>query len=184
LRRLLNITSWDNTFERFHPVKGTLESLKAFKALAAGKTTWKLLMDYGKAGCGKSHLCEAVSIELLRQGYRARVWEWSEVIRNLKKAMRQNNGAYDRLFEGYQRAQRLIIDDVGMGGSDSSWSFGELEDIIQYRYKNNLFTIMTTNLDLNSIPDRIVSRFRDAIKSRCVLNEGPDYRPMKGENGH
>jgi DNA replication protein DnaC len=181
LRRVLNITSWENTFDYFHPVKGSVESLKAFKAISSGKTSWHMLLSIGRAGCGKTHLCEALSIALNNQGIKCRVWEWSEIIRNLKKAMRLNNGSYDELFEGFCRAPRLIIDDLGMGGADSAWAWGELEDIINYRYRQGLFTVVTTNLDLTSLPDRVVSRFRDAIKSRIVLNEASDYRPEKGK---
>lgn len=188
LRRVLNITSWNNTFENFKPAKGTLESFKAFKTMAQEKASWCFLLNYGKAGCGKTHLCEAVSIELLTRSLKeypniyppkVRVWEWSEILRTLKKAMRQNNGSYDQLFEGFQKASKLIIDDVGMGSGDSLWSWGELEDIVNYRYKQGKFTIITTNLDLTELPDRVVSRAKDAIKGRCILNEGTDYRPLK-----
>lgn len=182
LRRALNLTSWENTFERFRPVKGAVESLKAFKTLATGKARWHMLLDFGKAGCGKTHLCEALSIALLEQGIKCRIWEWSEVIRLLKKSIRLNNGSYDESFEGFRRAPRLIIDDIGQGGADSAWAWGELEDIINYRYRQGLFTVVTTNLDLDSLPDRVVSRFRDGIKSCLVLNEASDYRPLKGAN--
>jgi len=67
-----------------------------------------------------------------------------------------------------------------MGTKGTEWEWSELEDIVNYRYRNDLHTVVTTNLDLKLVPDRIVSRFRDAEKSRLVLNESGDYRPRKG----
>ena len=87
LRRRLNITSWDNTFENFKRVQGTEGSVAAFKELALGKATWFMLLCYGSDGCGKTHLCEALSIEFAKKNVFCRVNEWCEVVRDLKNRM-------------------------------------------------------------------------------------------------
>lgn len=180
LRRGLNITSWDNTFANFKRTKGSGEALKLFRELA-DSPRWFMLLCYGPAGCGKTHLCEALSIELNTKGIYCPVSEYPAMIRRLKAAMNSEyRGNYDVLFRKYQTTRRLILDDVGMGGSGSSWEWGELEEIINYRYREGLLTVVTTNLDPKDLPDRIVSRFRDAIESRIVLNSASDYRPLKG----
>jgi len=181
LRRRLNITSWDNTFENFKPLKGSTESLRVFKQLASGKATWHMLMVYGLTGCGKSHLCEALSIALATRKIYCAVTEWSEQVRLFKRWMRSEiTDQYDVRFEQFRKSTWLILDDVGMGTKGTEWEWSELEDIVNYRYRNDLHTVVTTNLDLKLVPDRIVSRFRDAEKSRLVLNESGDYRPRKG----
>jgi len=86
-------------------------------------------------------------------------------------------GLYDEVFKNYCRAERLILDDVGMGGTGSNWEWGEFEEIICYRYKNELLTVVTTNMDIPQLPDRVVSRFRDKTKARMVKNGADDYRP-------
>jgi len=180
LRQSLNITSWDNTFENLERIKGLEASLAAFMELAIGESTWHMLLCYGTAGCGKTHLCEALSIALAKRNIRCRVDEWSELVRLLKGAMQSElTGAYDRLFKNIRTSSRLIIDDVGSGSTGSNWEWGELEDIINYRYRECLFTVVTTNLNIKDLPDRIVSRFRDGIKSRLILNGAGDYRPKK-----
>jgi len=83
------------------------------------------------------------------------------------------------LINSYCNAQRLIMDDVGMGGSGSDWELGQLEEIVVSRYHNRLFTILTTNRDLIELPERVVSRFRDGEVATLVLNEGEDYRRKK-----
>jgi len=88
---------------------------------------------------------------------------------------RQNS--LEELLRNYSYADRLIIDDVA--GTD--WEFEQLEKIIRSRYREHLFTILTTNLDQDQLPERIVSRFRDPEKGRLILNKGEDYRPEKGQ---
>jgi len=64
-----------------------------------------------------------------------------------------------------------LLDEYG-----SEWEWGELEDIINYRYRERMFTVMTTNRDLTELPERVVSRFRDPDIGVVVLNSGKDYR--------
>ena len=66
-----------------------------------------------------------------------------------------------------------------MGGSGSAWEYGQLEEIINHRSHENLFTILTTNRDLTELPERVVSRFQDPDIGRVVLNSGKDYRRIK-----
>ncbi len=139
-----------------------------------------MLLCYGSDGCGKTHLCEALSIEWAKRDLRTPVTEWSELLRKFKREMRSDiKDLYDTHFESFRKQVRVIIDDVGLGSSGSNWEWGELEDIINYRYRNYLFTVVTTNLDITKLPSRIISRFRDAVKSRIVLVSADDYRPKK-----
>lgn len=180
LRKQLNLTTWDSTFENFKHTKGAENALKLFKELST-LPGWFMLLCYGTSGNGKTHLCEALSIELYKRGIFCPVHEFAEIIRRFRTSFNSSDKwDYNLLFKRIQTAKYLILDDVGMGGSGSSWEWGELEEIISYRYKNELFTVMTTNLDLGDIPLRIVTRFQDAIKSRMVLNSGVNYRPLKG----
>jgi len=180
LRCDIRVTSLENTFDNFKSVKGTEKAVAAFRALAAGNTHWKMLLCYGGVGNGKTHLLEALAIELHKQGKFARVLTMSAIMAALKRGMGKEaiDGLEDRV-EHLSRVPYLLIDDVGMGGSGSDWEWGQLEDIIVYRYRENLLTAVTSNLDISQIPERIVSRFSDSEKGRIVLNSGVDYRPLK-----
>ncbi len=183
LRKSLCVASLDNTFENFRPVAGTKEALAAFKALVEGKTKRKMLLVYGGVGNGKTHLCEAAAIALYKRGLFCRVLTMAKIMRALKSCMDPEPlTSLEGLICRYGQAERLIIEDVGMGGSGSAWEYGQLEDIIATRYRERLFTIMTTNRDLIELPERIVSRFRDPDVGMVVLNEGADYRRLKGGN--
>ena len=176
------MTGINSTFDNFKPVKGAEKALALFKELSACPD-WFMLLCGGDVGSGKTHLCNALANVLTDNDNYCRVQEWPVVIRNLKRAMHsEQKGAYDDLFDRYQKAPVLVLDDVGMGATTSDWQWGELEEFINYRYENGLLTVVTTNLDLKQLPPRIVSRFSDAVKSRKVLNKAVDYRPLKGGN--
>ncbi len=176
LRTNLRVSSLDNTFENFKPVAGTGNALIAFESLVEGKEGWKMLLCYGGVGNGKTHLLEAFVIEMYKRGKFCRILTMAEIMSNLKDSMNDEGRSIHDLLRRYAAAPRLVIDDVGMGGSGSAWEWGQLEDIIVNRYRENKLTVMTTNLDITNLPERIVSRFRDPEKGRVVLNEGADYR--------
>jgi len=160
-------------------VKGSEKSLSAFKELAQG-SGWRMLLCYGGVGNGKTHLCEALVIELYSQGLFCRVMTMAKMMRTLKSTMNQDSVfSYDTVLENWCRSPRLVIDDVGMGGSGSDWEFGQLEEIVVSRYRDRLLTVLTTNRDIKDLPERIVSRFRDTEIGRVVLNCADDYRPNK-----
>jgi len=176
----LGVSSLENTFDNFKPTQGTGMAFAAFRQLASGETEWRMLLCYGGVGNGKTHLCEATAIALYKRGFFCRVMTMARIMRALKECMRPDSlTAYDELIDRYCRCERLIVDDVGMGGSGSEWEFGQLEEIVVVRYRERLFTILTTNRDLTELPERIVSRFRDHDIGRVVLNSGEDYRRLK-----
>jgi DNA replication protein DnaC len=180
LRRSLNVSSLNHTFENFEVLPGTAEAYKAFKALAEGQTDRPLLLCYGGVGNGKTHLCEAAIIALYKRGLFCRYLTMARLMRSLKAAMRTEAiSSFDVLLERFCRSQRLVLDDVGMGGSGSEWEYGQLEEIVNERYRERLLTIMVTNRDLEELPERIVSRFSDPAVGVIVLNSGADYRRRK-----
>ncbi len=149
--------------------------------MATGQANYWMLMVYGGVGNGKSHLCEATVIEMFDRGLRVKRDRWSDVVRTMKSHFNSRDREmipYGEYFANLRSRARLIFDDVGSGSTLGSWEWGELEDIIDYRYERRLFTIVTTNMDIKSFPERILSRFRDRTKARLILNESVDHRPL------
>lgn len=182
LLKYAGVTDLNNTFANIKRPLGFETTYKAFKAMAEGKAEWQLLMVYGKSGNGKSLCCEAIVIGLYDRGIRASRERWADIVRfTLKASFGRQPGQepYEQKFDKLRRRRYLIIDDVGMGSTGGNWEWGELEDIIDFRFEKRLFTIVTTNLDLKEIPPRIVSRFRDKSRARLICNEAADQRPLK-----
>lgn len=178
MRQFLGLTNWGRTFATFKVVNGTKRAFDAMKAMAVGKHKPMFLLC-GGIGNGKTHLCESLSIELYKQGIKCPITLWAELRRQLLQAMHRPKPRqvdYDTLFDNFRKRKYVIIDDVGMGSKMTEWEESELEDIINYRYREGLFTVMTTNRALEELPERVVSRFFDPEVSEVVVNEGKDYR--------
>lgn len=177
-RKALNITDMAHTFENWKHDNNNDLVYKAFQDMIKPDVL-PLLLCYGGVGNGKTFLCEALVIELGRTGVSARVITWGEFIREMKRKMFRalpGEVPYDVVFQNVRTAPYIIIDDIGMGTQGTEWEYGELEDIVSYRYKERLFTVMTTNKNLDQLPERIISRFSDPSVGRVVLNKGSDYR--------
>lgn len=174
----LGVMSLANTFKNFKPMPGTERALAAFKAVLDGPEF--MLLCYGGVGNGKTHLCEAAAIELYRRGKFCRVMKMPEMLSTLRRAINNPEMDYDTVLGNYCYAERLIVDDIGAGEkSDREFSDRILERIVGARYGRQLLTIMTSNLKFEDLPERVKSRFEDAVTSYLVLNEGEDYRPKK-----
>jgi len=176
LRLALGVASLDNTFENLKPWLGTEKAVATFKALASGKTSWKMLLEFGGVGNGKSHHCEATSIALYKRGLYCRVQTMDRLAGYLHDCLKKDSPrSVEDVIYSFSHSERLILDDV----AGSEWEMQQLDKIIRYRYRENLFTVLTSNLDSTELPERIVSRFSDPEKGRLILNKGEDYRTRK-----
>ena len=185
IRRYLGVSSMDATFDNWKPTKGSEDALKAAMLLSSLKTSWKLLLVMGTWGNGKTHLLEATSIALWHRGIIARVKTFPDFMGKLKSTFDRVKDSTDSTFRDIMdevcTTPYLLLDDVGAAGSFTPFSLEQLERIMLSRYRDNLFTFITTNLDLKNIPEFVTSRFSDSEKGRIVLNESSDYRPSKAK---
>lgn len=180
----LGVTDINHTFALMKKPKGFELTFAACRAMATGIAEFFMLMIYGGVGNGKTLCCEAVVIEMFDHCNRVRRDRWSDLVRNMKSHFNgKSTMSYEEYFDGLRNRTHLILDDVGSGSTLGPWEWGELEDIIDYRYEHRLFTIVTTNLEIKNFPERILSRFKDKSCARLVLNEAADYRPLKKAGG-
>ncbi len=164
-----------HTFEQFNKVPGGELLVDAFRAVLDGPRS--LLLIYGGVGNGKTHLLEASAIELYKRGKFARVMLFAKMLSTLRSAIKNPELSYDEILTNYSYGDRLIMDDVGAGGSDNEFGDRILETIICARYGRELLTIMSTNRDIDTLPERVLSRLQDKSISFLLLNKAKDYRP-------
>lgn len=171
-----------NTFDSWRPVLGAENTLDAFKDIAFNEGTPPLLLVYGPTGNGKTHLCEATVIELLKRGVDCRLWAVADLVSKLKESIPENTT--ELLINRLKNIPALLLDEWGQNYG-SVWEIQKLEEIVIAREREGLITIITTNLEPDKMieegmmPERVVSRFRDANQARLILNRAPDYRPQK-----
>jgi DNA replication protein DnaC len=163
------------SFNNFTQHDGTDESYRGFYDIAFSDNPKPLLLCYGVPGNGKTHLCNALGIVLVSKRYYVRLWNVADLFSYFK----QNMETLERRVGAIKGIQALILDDLR---KMSDWESERFDEIINYRYSNSLITVVTTNLDLSQLSDRVQSRFRDTYLSTIVLNRGGDCRPLLERN--
>ena len=170
---LKGISSRCQTFEEFIVRQGTEKSLEAFKELAFTRTGKPFLLVYGGVGNGKTHLCQALTKELLKQGIDAYYYRVPDLLKTLRNAIQEHS--LDDWITSLSNVGALILDDYGLE-NQTDWALANIEDIVDARWQEKRITAMTTNKDIKELPARIASRFSDTLLSVKVLNTGTDYR--------
>lgn len=113
--------------------------LEAMKASENGSC----LILAGKPGTGKTHLAAAIALRSMEQGRQAIFRLVSAMLDEIQAAIR-DGGDYDGLMRQFKTAPCLVLDDLGhenMTPARASY----LHQIIDFRYGENLQTIVTTN---------------------------------------
>ncbi|MBP7227665.1 MAG: ATP-binding protein, partial [Longilinea sp.] len=171
------------TFATFHE-QGRLglpdqqaESLRfAFnhaQQFAAQLNGWLLLM--GNNGCGKTHLAAAIANQVVSLGIPTLFLTVPDLLDWLRFSYQAADTSFEQRFEEIRNVRLLVLDDFGTQNA-TPWAQEKLFQIINHRYLNRLPTVLTTNLNLDEIENRIRSRLNDPELVKAVLITAPDYR--------
>ena len=137
---------------------------KQFKDMAAAFTkdcSGKWFFAGGQPGSGKTHLCTAIVLELIKQGKAARYMLWRDEIVKLKAVINEEE-AYGNLINDLKKLDVLYIDDFFKTGKDRDGNItyptapeiGIAFEILNYRYNNpNLITIISSERLIDDILD-------------------------------
>ncbi len=175
-----------HTFANFKILAGTEAAMNLFRDMAEGECPTPFGFCYGGTGNGKTHLLEAMTIRLNERGLFTRYHTWGEVVSNIRRYMnsRPDEPSAEVVLDRWCRTPRLVIDDLGMGTTDTEWELAKLETIVAFRYRLKLFTAIATNQDIKQLPPRVVSRLSDKELCTMVLNKAPDFRKTKKTPGN
>ena len=136
----------------------------------------------GAYGCGKTHLAAAIGNERLKRGDLVLFITTPDLLDHLRSTYGPTSEVgYDEMFNRIRDAKLLILDDLG-SENPSQWAGEKLFQLLNYRYSNQLPTVITTNVDLDKIDGRIRSRMLDEELIRRAKITAPDYRtPAENE---
>ena len=173
---------------RYH--QAHLEQLKPAlrEALAAWPANPTGLYLYGPPGTGKTHAAAA----LLRAAWfdehgedDAKQWclswaMWANtalLLEGLRRAMRSKQPETEEQIDHLCRAPLAVLDDLG-SEKPSEWVADRLYVVIQHRYDNDLPVVVTSNLSVGEIGERIGARIASRLVEMCQQIElgGPDRR--------
>lgn len=156
------------------------------------------LLLYGDIGRGKTTLCSAVvrMVEQCKAAIAAyshtnrwrlsnedkqREWDWQRTATPEMVTAVELAQADERELARIARASVLIIDDIGIEPVEVKrygTAITPLVDVINERYANQRCTIITTNLDDDSVIERYGDRTEDRLREMCdkIAFSGESYR--------
>jgi DNA replication protein DnaC len=141
---------------------------------------WLLLQ--GDYGCGKTHLAAAIANFAVNMGVPTLFLTVPDLLDSLRFAYDDPEATFEQRFDDIRDAAFLVMDDFGTQNA-TGWAREKLFQILNYRYINRLPLVVTTNLLIEEIEDRIRSRLEDPQLVTCVRMRSPDYRQPTNEIG-
>jgi len=141
---------------------------------------WLLIM--GDFGCGKTHLAAAIANEVVAHNVETLFLTVPDLLDWLRFTYSSKETTYEERFEEIRNIRFLVLDDLGTQNA-TPWAREKLFQIINFRYIHKLPTVITTNLDMTQIEDRISSRLQDRNLVIKLQIDAPDYRnPLGAED--
>lgn len=133
-----------------------------------GDTSGSWFYIGGQSGCGKTHICTAISVALINQGRTLKYEIWRNIFHRLQSLQFDNEKYNDKLNE-LQSVDVLYIDDF-MKSLDRSKINTELNfafEIINARYIAGKPTIISSELDISQL-----NALDNALAGRVVEKSG------------
>lgn len=135
---------------------------------------WRVLQ--GPYGCGKTHLAYAVAATRAREHKPVYVGNVPDLLDTLRRGF--DNGDYARRLDTIREVEMLVLDDLGVE-SGTAFAAEAIYRIVDYRYRNRLPLIVTTNAIIQrdgSLAGRVASRLQDAAISVVHTLPAGDFR--------
>ncbi len=138
------------------------------------------ILFYGEVGTGKTFLLECMANELLKKLFYVVFTTAYGVCSIMVKAYNSNYTDRETILSPLFESELLIIDDLGTEPLFHETTLSNLFTLINERQRNNLSTIVSTNLS----PEQVEERYGDRLKSRlyntrtttCIKFDGKDLR--------
>lgn len=141
----------------------------------------------GPRGTGKTHMAAAIVRELVMDLTPSHSVSWvqwisaPDLLLEIRNTFRDGSERSElSVIEQYSECDLLVLDDLG-AEKTSEWSLQTLYTIIDRRYREERQTIITSNLSLDELAEKVDDRIASRLSELCrvVVLTGPDRRTTK-----
>jgi DNA replication protein DnaC len=133
----------------------------------------------GPPGLGKTHILTALVSIAIREGASARYAVWPDVVTMVKNNfnLRRDEERSDPI-EPLKTAKLLALDELALKPSSSEFETGLLFELIDYRYRERLCTLVASNATAATLADAVGPRIADRLTecSPAVMMSGASRR--------
>ena len=152
---------------------------QAAKAFADNPEGW--LVFLGPSGSGKTHLACAIANHRLSLGEPVFYIGTADLLDHLRSAFSPTSDTtYDELFEQVKNVPLLVLDDLTLG-SATTWAKEKLEQLLQHRFNTRLATVITADVPLEKMDERLRGHLAD--KEFCQVWVIEQKSPLESQGG-
>jgi DNA replication protein DnaC len=162
---------------------------QAARVFADKPEGWLVLT--GPSGCGKTHLAAAIANRFIENNHPVFYITTPDLLDHLRSSFSPNSDMpFDEFFEQVRNTPLLILDDLG-AQSSTPWAKEKLEQLLNYRYSNQLPTVVVSIVPVDELEERIRTRldasnsyqlcaFDDKSPALSTCGWDPEMRTEKG----
>jgi len=152
---------------------------QAAKAFAENPEGW--LVFLGPSGSGKTHLACAIANHRLSLGEPVFYIGAADLLDHLRSAFSPTSDtSYDEMFEQVKNVPLLVLDDLALGTA-TTWAKEKLEQLLQHRFNTRLATVITTDVPLERMDERL--RGHLANNEFCQVWTIEQKSPLESQSG-
>lgn len=154
-------------------IKSLDKALKVAKDFAKNPQGWLVLL--GSYATGKTHLAAAIAHQLETNGIEQLFVSVPEFLDHLRSTFSPTSQyTFDNRFDEVKFCKVLILDDLSTQAM-SPWVREKLHQLFNFRYENELPTVITTSDSLEAMDARIRSRLLDRRLCQIFAITAPSY---------
>ena len=166
------------SFASFRPKPFQAKAFGLAQQFADGSLPTPWLVLQGSFGTGKTHLGVAILRAMAERNTVGAFWVVADLLDYFRAGLRDRDGVdegMDRAVSVRESLGPLVLDDFGRH-TTTEWVREELYQLVDYRMRREMPTIVTSNLPLDQLDGALGSRLGDTHRVTVCVMAGVDMR--------